>query len=229
MHTWGTWERAKNTSHWSFSRKKDISTSCKHRRVLEYTVYNSSWGWTADLRSWQQKKPPAESYVYLVFPSAWDPQPVPVAKVQWRFGICRQGASPQRWAPMGQTTQTQGHPWWSRRAPWKKTSWWEAVCWVPASMARWSSALIAGWGTSLPSVVWLSMHYIAMLHWKWHKYLPMCFVWALRTCIIRGAFKNYLGKPSDKKSAVFFKIVQRRWTSPPLSLNIMWWIFQKEF
>ena len=69
-----TWGRAKNTSHWSFSRKKDISTSCKHRRVLEYTVYNSSWGWTADLRSWQQKKPPAESYVYLGFPSAWDPQ-----------------------------------------------------------------------------------------------------------------------------------------------------------
>ena len=53
------------------------------------------------------------------------------------------------------------------------------MCWVLASMAKWSNALIAGWVTSLSTVVWLSMHCNAMLHWKQHKYLPMCFVWAL--------------------------------------------------
>ena len=38
-----------------------------------------------------------------------------------------------------------------------------------------------------------------------------------------------LGKPSRKKSAVFLNIVQKAFDPPLFRLNIIWWIFLKEF
>ena len=45
-----------------------------------------------------------------------------------------------------------------------------------------------------------------------------------------GVSLTLLGKPSDKKSAVFLSIVQKAFDPPPpFRLKIMWWIFLKEF
>ena len=42
----------------------------------------------------------------------------------------------------------------------------------------------------------------------------------------RSTFQKCLGKPSWEKSAVFFNIVEKAFDPPPpISLNIMWWIF----
>ena len=51
------------------------------------------------------------------------------------------------------------------------------------------------------------------------------FILILRLCL----FHSYLREAIMKKSAVFFNIVQKAFDPPPIHLNIMWWIFLKEF